>query len=313
MFSSDIANSNEIVNDFSLPFLIEKSSVRGHFVRMNSVINTILTGHKYPMCVSQLLGDLLVLTSMIGSMLKLDEGIVTIQTQSNGPVSFLSADYTSHGNLRGYANIKNRKAAQAIPAKDRKKQDMSKILGTGHIVITIESKGEKPYQAIVPLEGKHLSSCIINYFSQTQQLDSVIEVSVNKLRKKWHAGGIILERVPHDIRDELYVVKDEKHNENLFDEKWHTASILLESVTDSELIDSKFLPNTILYRLFNEEGVRVFEPVSLNAKCRCSREKIVNILKNLDKKDIEDMKKNGVIEVVCHFCNSKEIFKDGEY
>ena len=93
------ANSNEVIDNVVLPFVIDKPQIPGYFIRMNTEIHNILSGHKYPLCVSQILGELLALTAIIGNCLNLD-GILSIQTRSNGPVGFLTADYTDEGNLR---------------------------------------------------------------------------------------------------------------------------------------------------------------------------------------------------------------------
>lgn len=302
MESPPAANSNEILNDLALPFVIESSGIAGRFVRLNNEIHTILSGHKYPVCVSQLLGELLVLSAMLGTMLKLD-GMLTIQVQGDGAVDFISADYTSAGHLRGYARIRDRKYAQSVETSERKRQDIGKLLGRGHVVVTIENKGGLPYQAIVPLEGKSLSECIIGYFKQSKQLDAMIEVAVMKQNNHWTAGGMVLQRVP-DAED--------RHSEDQ-QQDWKTAGTLLASVTDTELVDHTLPPNTLLYRLFHEDGVRVFEAQKLKAICRCSREKIVQVLRTLSADELHEMVIDGVVSVRCHFCNRSENFEEGDW
>jgi molecular chaperone Hsp33 len=300
------ANSNEVLANMALPFMIESSGIRGRFIRLNAELHRILSGHRYPACVSQLLGELLVLVSMLGSMLKL-EGMLSIQIQSDGAVNFLSADCTSEGHLRSYAKIKDRKAISSLKVKERKYHNISKLLGKGYVVITIESKNEKPYQAIVPLEGSSLSHCITDYFRQSDQLDAAIEVAAYKSGKVWHAGGIVLQRIPSEGG------KPARKKATSDDLAWESACTLLKSVTDKELVNQKLPPNTLLFRLFHEDGVRVFDPQKLKAQCRCSRDKIVRILHTLSAEERTDMTINGLITVTCHFCNKTEIFKDGEW
>jgi molecular chaperone Hsp33 len=279
--------------------MLEKSGIRGRFVRVNEEVHKILSDHKYPLRVSQLLAELLVLVSIVGTMMKL-KGMISIQAQGDGAIGFISADYTSDGNIRGYAHINDKKKLKDMEAKGRKEQDITEIFGKGNTVITIENKGQRAYQAIVPLEGKSLASCVIEYFRQSEQLDVVMEVSANKINKTWHAGGIVLQRIAEEGGK-----KNSKRKEDDFDR----ASILLDSVTDRELIDDNLPMPTLLYRLFHEDGVRIFDSSNIEAKCRCSRERMEKALEMLSAKEREEMKVKGVITMTCQFCNRKEEFK----
>ncbi|PIR38664.1 MAG: Hsp33 family molecular chaperone [Alphaproteobacteria bacterium CG11_big_fil_rev_8_21_14_0_20_39_49] len=293
------ANSNDILRNASLPFMIEKSGIRGRFVRINEEVHKILSDHKYPLRVSQLLGELLVLVSMVGTMMKL-KGIISIQAQGNGAISFVSADYTSDGHLRGYTHVNDKKTMRDIEATGRKEQDITELFGNGNVMITIDNKGERAYQAIVPLTGKSLSGCIVEYFRQSDQLDVVMEVTANKINKTWHAGGIVLQRIAQEGGR-----KPSNRNEDDFER----ASILLDSVTDKELIDDNLPMPTLLYRLFHEDGVRIFDPSKLEARCRCSRERMEMALDMMPEYEREKMKVKGVITITCRFCNKKEKFK----
>lgn len=287
------ANSNDVLKNASLPFVIEKSGIRGRFVRINEEVHKILSDHKYPERASQLLGELLVLVSIIGTMLKL-KGLISVQAQGDGVIRFISADYTDDGHIRGYAHINNKELLNNFATKNRKEQDVAEIFGKGNIVITIENKNEKPYQAIVPLEGKSLASCIIEYFKRSGQLDVVMEVAANKINKTWHAGGIVLQRTGGE--------------ENADNEDFHRASVLLDSVKDTELINDKLPMPTLLYRLFHEDGVRVFEHSKLQARCRCSRQRMESALDLLSKQERDELKVRGTITMTCQFCNANEKF-----
>ncbi len=297
------ANSNEVLKNVILPFMLETSGIRGRFVRLSEEIHTILSNHKYPELTSKLLGEVLVLVAMIGSMLKL-KGIISIQIQGDGAIGFISADYTDKGHLRGYAHMNNKRSV--TQAQKEKITDITRLFGKGYVVITIESTDEKPYQAIVPLEGKSLTDCITGYFAQSDQMEVAIATAINKINKKWHAGGILLQKVASEGGIN-------KKDARKIEDNWNTAKIMLLSATEKELIDKKNPPATILYRLFHEDGVRVFEPQKLVALCRCSRERMAGALKTLSADDIEYMKIDGVITVKCHFCTRDEVFKDGDF
>lgn len=296
------ANNNELLKNMVLSFMLDKSGIRGRFVRLGGEVHKILTGHRYPAGVSQLLGELLVLVAMIGSMLKL-KGLISVQVQGSGDIGFMCADYTSEGNLRGYTHMNNKKRLQEMELKARNGHDITELFGKGHVVITIEQPNEQPYQAIVPLEGNSLTECITGFFHRSEQLEVVLEVAVNKINKKWCAGGLVVQRIPEEGGKKSKLAKKQ-------DEDWNRAGILLKSVTDKEIIDSKLSPNDLLFRLFNEDGVKVFEPKKLQAKCRCSRERMLNALASISKDELESMKVKGKISMNCQFCNRTEVFDD---
>ena len=293
------ANNNSL-NNISLPFSLEESGIPGNFIRMNDEVDKILRKHKYPIVVSKLLGELLILTSMLGTTLKLD-GILSIQAQGDGIIGFISADYNSKGHIRGYAHVNDKDKIKKIKPVNRKKQDITELFGKGNIVITIENKNDKPYQAIVPLEGQNLSLCIMDYLRYSSQLHASIKVTTHKVHKKWHAAGIMLQyfEKPNTLKDEL-------------DENFNRASILMESATEKELVDDNLPIPTLLFRLFNEDGVRIYEHRKLEAHCRCSRERMLNALKMLGKEELKNMKIKDKITLTCQFCNNKEKFEEGD-
>ncbi|MCE3231917.1 MAG: hslO [Rickettsiaceae bacterium] len=292
------ANSNDLLKNTSLPFMLEASGVRGRCVRVNEELDNILNSNTYPSIVSHLLGELTVLVVMLGSLLKL-KGMVTIQAQGEGAIGFISSDYTDEGHLRAYAHLRDEKFLTKTKATN-----ISKLFGKGFLVITIQNQTDSPYQAVVPLEGESLTECISAYFRQSDQLDAEVEVAVGKVGNNWHAGGILLQHISQEGGKKTASKKADECN---------NASVLLKTVTKKELLDSKLPLNDLLYRLFHEEGVRVFDAQKLKAQCRCSRERMSGALKTISPAEIEEMKVDGVITMTCKFCNRKEVFRDGEF
>lgn len=284
------ANNNNSMRNMALPFMLESSGIRGHLVRLNEEVHTILTNHKYPVCVSQLLAEMLILAAMIAQILK-PKGMVTIQAQGEGAIGFISADHTPEGHLRGYAHLKDRSSLNDIQVQPRAQQDITELFGKGLLVITIENIGERPYQAIVPLEGKSLSLCVADFFRRSGQLDVHIETAAMKINRHWHAGGIVLQSTTGDE-----------------DEPWVYARTMLQSAKDKELVDDNLPPYTLLYRLFNEAGVRVFDEQKLVARCRCSRERMHDVLMGLTPEERQEMTVEGIISMTCHFCHRREEF-----
>ncbi len=246
------------------------------------------------------MGELLILVVMLGSLLKF-KGMVSIQAKGDGAIGFLTADYTDAGHLRAYAHLRDKKLLQKTRIKTSGNQDIAKLLGKGFLVITIEPEARNPYQAIVPLEGKTLSDCVTSYFTQSDQLDVAVKVAVNKKNKQWHACGILLQRIPQE---------GGKNGKNVTNqESWNNAKIMLASVTDAELIDNKLPLTTLLYNLFHEIGVRIFDMQKLKAKCRCTKKRMLNAIKTLSPEQINDMKINDGITMTCRFCNNNYFFK----
>lgn len=300
------ANNNELEEDVVVPFMLDAFGIHGKCVSLTEVVDQILSGHKYPEVVAQLLGELLVLTTMIGSLLKL-KGNLTVQLKGDGKVSFLTADYTKGGTIRGYAHIVDEEAILSIKTSDRKSQDIGKIFGKGFVVVTIEEPNVKPYQAIVPLEGSSLSDCILGYFKESNQVNCVIESVCQKTEGKWRARGVLIQKLAIEGGKKTDIAPQKTKEERQDD--WDTTKVLLSSITDDELLDKSLTPHDLLYRLFHEFGIRAFDPVKLVYQCRCSREKMEKGILSIPIADLEDLAKENIITMKCHFCNREEIFK----
>ncbi len=289
-------NNDELLKDVMFPFTLEDSGLQGRCVRLDAAVNNILGSHKYPDVVSKIIGELLIFVVMIGSILKL-KGMVSVQVQGKGAIGFISADYTSEGHLRGYVYIRE---GETINENAKKITD---LISGGLLVVSIEHEKEAPYRAIVPVEGDTLTDCLAEYFRMSNQLDMGLKISVAKNGSHWCAGGIMLQKIPEDGG------KKNKKNNGM----WQDSMVMLASLTEAEMTDTNLSLDTLLYRLFHENGVRVFEPFKLIAQCRCSRERMANVLKTMSAEEIEEMKENGVITMECKFCSRSEIFTDTDF
>lgn len=298
--------------DFVLPFMIDSSSLRGRMVRLGPAMQEILSRHDYPASVSRVLGELLVLTSLLGSTLKF-QGIFTIQATGNGPVRFMVADATHDGELRGYAEI-----GDDFPVNDAE-LTLHDLLGEGHLAITIDPGGDiERYQGIVSLEGNSLAECVNLYFKQSEQIDVALQVEVGRSREgsqkgNWEGAAIMLQKLPGEGPEEdgnnvVFLDFGTDSTARYSGEKWNRAVTFLRTVTKYELLDPFLSPKDLLYRLFHEDGVRVFDEYKLLDKCRCSRDRIEGILQGLSAEELDDMSDEGVISVTCQFCNREECF-----
>lgn len=294
-------------DDLVLPFSTDKSDIRGRVVRMGGVIDTILSRHAYPDPVSQALGEALALTAMLGQPLA-SGGRLSLQTRTDGPLRFLLADYEAPGRLRGYASFD---ADRIAGAGARPKQ--GDLLGKGHLAMTLERpEDDDRYQGIVALEGQSLLGAALAYFRQSEQLATYVRFAVARQRVlggdgwHWRAGGLLIQHPTADVNDDRAPVDADLPEQ----EDWQRARILAASVEDHELIDPTLAPERLLFRLFNEEDVRVYKPQPLDARCRCSRERVQMFLSRFSKDDLEDLREpDGQISVTCEFCNKKYVFQ----
>ncbi len=176
---------------------------------------------------------------------------------------------------------------------------MPELIGSGYIAFTVD-QGEhtERYQGIVELTGATLAECAQHYFRQSEQIQAGIELSVARAGENgaWRAGGLMLQRVPPE--GGYTVIADD------VEDGWRRAMVLMSSATPDELVDPELSPRRLLFRLFHEDGVRVFETHPLEARCRCSRERIAGILRSLPRQDIEEMRAEPVTTVTCEFCNT---------
>ena len=291
-------------DDLVVPFSTDKSGIRGRVVRMGGVVDTILSRHDYPEAVSEALGQALALTAMLGQPLK-PGGRLGFQTRTDGPIRFLLADYEAPGRLRGYASFD----ADAIAAMgSRPKQ--GDLIGSGHMAMTLERVGEDDrYQGIVALEGQSLGAAALTYFRQSEQLPSYVRLAVARHRVQggdrwhWRAGGLLIQHPTAEVED------NDSPSAPPEQENWQRARILAASVEDHELIDPTLPAERLLFRLFNEEDVRVFKGQTLDASCRCSRERVQMFLTRFSEEDLGSLRDpDGSISVTCEFCNTKYSF-----
>lgn len=284
-------NSSILDDDVVQPFQLEASGLRGRVVRMGPVLDGILQAHGYPDSVGGLLAETLGLCALLSSMLKYD-GVFTLQAQGDGPVSMLVADVTAAGGMRGCAGFDADRVAASGAGEF--------LPGRGHMAFTVDPGGSaERYQGIVALDGSGLVASAQHYFTQSEQIDTAILLSAARFEGVWRAGGIMLQRMPEEGGTPAG---------NVEEDDWRRAMILMQSCTDGELLAPSVSPHALLVRLFHEEGVRVFTPQSLRAECRCSAERVENILKTMSEEDVRDMTVDGAITMTCEFCSREFVF-----
>ncbi|HWF63602.1 MAG TPA: Hsp33 family molecular chaperone HslO [Rhizomicrobium sp.] len=285
--------------DFVLPFDIAKAGVRGRFVRLDAASARALDAHKLPEAAARVAGEALALAAILGSALKLD-GRLTVQTKSSGPLDLITADYyggnegTSRG-VRGYARLD----AERFMALDDKL--FPSLAGEGALAITIEPKrGGQTYQGIVSLSPDGLAASAETYFAQSEQLPTVVRLAAAPLYvageklPRWRAAGLMLQMTPE-------ASKAPGRNED----DWNRLSLLAKTVEDLELVDTELKPETVLWRLFHEDEVRVQPAEPLSFRCDCDAARITNVLKSYAPQEREGLADpDGIIRARCEFCGT---------
>lgn len=283
------------IDDLVQPFQIEASSLRGRLVRMGPLLDAILTRHDYPEPVAVHLGEAVTLAALLAGALKYD-GIFTLQTKGDGPIGLSVADVTSAGAVRGYAQFDPEKLERRLAkAGEGAVLSVPQLLGAGYLAFTVDQGAHtERYQGIVELDGVSLAECAHHYFRQSEQIRAGIKLAVGRgADGRWRAGGLMLQRLPGPEEEE---------------EGWRRAVVFLGSCTTEEILGRVLLPNELLFRLFHEDGVRVFAPHPLVAKCRCSRERLEGVLTGMDGGELAEVAENGVLRLTCEFCNANYDF-----
>lgn len=291
---TDTTDIAETFSDALMGFTLPGRSARGRMVRLDGVLEEVLSAHDYPAPITHLLGEALVLVALMGGLLKGEEAQMTMQAQTNGGiVSLLVCDYRD-GAVRGYADFDGERLAKlgANPS-------LAALFGDGYLGITFETEGRQRYQGIVPLEGDSLSAACESYFSQSEQIPTLIRVASRAGGSGRAAAGVIIQHLPEgeEGRERLHVRMDHPD--------WEHVAILAGTISHDELLDPALSLEAIVWRLFHEEmEVRVQSGATVSRGCRCSTEHYEAVIARFPPDEQDDMRgPDGVVAVDCAFCS----------
>ena len=313
---NQLGDFNFAGDDAVVPFEVEGLDARGRSVQLGAVVDTILARHQYPEPVARLLAEVMVLTALLGTSLKFD-GKFILQTSTDGPVNLLVADFQTPSGLRAYARFDDDKLEQAI--KDGKVAP-EQLLGKGTLALTIDQGAHmQRYQGIVALDGSNLEEIARNYFDQSEQIPTDVRLAVATLvdrnsegqpKQSWRAGGVLVQHLP---KASLDIDEKKPEKSKVTDNNWTEVKALTQTIESAELTDPQVGTERLLYRLFHEHGVRVFQPTPIVDHCSCSREKVENVLKNFSVEELDSSIENGEITVKCEFCSTIYRFNPEEF
>jgi molecular chaperone Hsp33 len=287
--------------DVIIPFQVGEGAVRGRIIRLGPAIDEILAKHAFPAPVSELLGQAAALTALMGASLKFD-GKLIFQAQGDGDVRLLVADYRSDGSIRAMASFSGEPQDRGLAA----------LMGKGHLALTIDQGPDmERYQGVTPLEGRTLEEAAIAYFDRSEQIPTAVKLAVGRVMRPgkgvhWRAGGVIVQFMPAEggsrERGEAALKSDEDR------ETWDRAAAFLNTTQADELLDPSLTPEELLFRLYHEDGVRVFDAKVVRAACGCNSGKIAAVLSQYSRDDLADLAADGVIKVSCEFCRRDYLF-----
>jgi molecular chaperone Hsp33 len=282
--------------DAALGVTVPARHARGRAARIGPSLDTILSAHNYPAPIERMLAEALVLTALLGSLLKDPGGQLTLQAQTQGGVvDLLVCDYKG-GELRGYVRHDPVKLADAAHAPSLKT-----LFGEGYLAITFDQPAtDERYQGIVPLEGESLANAAQSYLAQSEQIPSIVRLAAEKKAGGWVAGGILFQHLPEgeEGRERLHTRLDHPD--------WDHVAVLAGSVKAEELTDESLPLDGLVWRLFHEEAeVRVLAGAPLSRGCRCDPDYVRSVIARFPEEEREEMKdESGVIRVNCEFCST---------
>ena len=291
-------------------FHIEDGAFRGRLVRLDDVVNTIVAKHNYPQNVSAVVAESTALAALLASALKYD-GLFTLQTKSNGPVSMVVVDVTSDGAIRACATFDEAriKKAQELRKTEGEIEATPHWLGEGYLAFTVDQgKDTDLYQGVVDLQGKDLTEYALRYFKQSEQIETALQLFLHvptDEKDRWKAAGILLQKLPET---------GGKINADIdMSEAWNEAVTFMQSLTADEVFDENLSSAELLHRLYHSSKLSISKNKDYRFGCRCSREKLLNTLSSFSEEEINNLAdKQNQIAATCNFCSEKYVFDKGE-
>nr|WP_275690445.1 Hsp33 family molecular chaperone HslO [Luteibacter yeojuensis] len=267
-------------------FMLEKAGVRGVLVRLGASWHEIASRADYPATLRDTLGQAVAASALLTGNIKF-EGALSLEFKSQGALRLLFTECTDKGRLRGLA----RYDAQALPPRVELAS-----LPDAMLAITIGHAERGRYQGVVQLDDTaSIGQALENYFERSEQLPARILLAADGE----HAVGLMLQPVPGEGGHSA--AEDD-------DDAWTRVGHLTATLSASEMLSTR--PEELLYRLYHEETVRLYEPKPLAFGCTCSQERVEGMLRALGRKEVEATlnDREGEIEVICEFCAMRYTF-----
>lgn len=300
MVSGQTLGEGAAREDAVATFQLDNVPVRGQIAELSvASLDPILKRHDYPPELARLLGEALLLSVLVGASLKF-EGKLLVQAEGDGPVSMLVAEYSTNGSLRGYARRDADRWDTLMAATGGARPAMPDVFGTRAalgLILIHDDPSMRPYQGIVPLDQPTLAECAAHYFRQSEQVPTHLSLAVGTLSDAgappvWRGGGLLTQKIA-----------GEETGADA-DDCWQAVRAKLDTLSDAEVLDPDVPPETLLYRLFHEDGVRLGTPAEVADACSCNEARLRATLSSLPDEGLRDLvEPDGSLSINCQFCN----------
>lgn len=270
-------------------FLFEHYPIRGHIVHLDASWRALLEHREYPSVIRDTLGEAVAASVLLAATLKF-EGTLSLQLKGQGPMHLMLAQCSDSLGVRAVARYKDADY----------QRDLASLSGEGSLTVTVENEDlSQRYQGIVPLSGERLSDCLRGYFETSEQLPTRLWLHADENG----ASGLLLQRLSDDsVQSRSVGSRAHEMDRREIDDAWHRVQLLGDTLKPEEL--QTLSDRNILRRLFAEDDVRLFEPAPVFFRCRCSRERVVGMLRALGPEEVRSvLAEQGHVEVRCDFCN----------
>ena len=281
------------MSDLRQRFYIEDSPVRGEVVHLEETLQTILAQRDYAPAVQVLLGEMLSATALLASTLKI-KGRISLQIQASGSFKWAMAECNHLGEVRALADYET---DPRFNTADSSRTVLSTLISPV-LFINIEPEFGERYQGIVALDKPNLAGCLMQYYDLSAQIPTRIVLASSAQR----AGGLLIQLLPRNSEEE---------QERVDQDLWPRLTMLTETLKIEELTDLE--SSEILYRLYNEEEVRLPEVEILKFGCTCSKERCAQALEQIGAEAVrETLEHQNPITMDCQFCNTQYSFSAEE-
>ena len=280
MSATDI-NTTDTLNRY----LFDNRHARGELVQLSKSYQSIIKNHNYPLGVRLLLGELMAATCLFTATLKF-EGDITVQLQGDGPVGYMSVNGDNNQQMRGIAKLANNLTAQQISATS-----LHELIGKGTMVITVRPKQGEAYQGVVALEQTTLAECLAHYFEVSEQIPTKIWLFSDD--EKQQVAGSLVQLLPDGDGSAENLAKQQRDFEHL--------AQLTNTIKADEIFSLE--AQALLYRLYHQEKVSLFEPQTVSYQCGCSSNKCLSAIAQVEPSEIEAiLAEQGKMSITCDYC-----------
>ncbi len=290
-----------MVDDQLAAVQIGDGGVSGRIIRMGAALDKAVGGGRYPYAVASLLGEAVLIAALVARSLKFN-GKLMVQAHgtNEGAVSMVVAESTTDGHVRAYARYDAPSLERILAETPQPGADT--LMGGGTFAMTIDQGADmERYQGLSAIEGNSLGDCAEHYFAQSEQIPTRVKLAIGQVQVPgeapvWRGGGVMVQRIASDAaRGDT-------------GDAWDMSKAVMGTLTDEELLDPDLPADTLLYRLFHEQGVSRLEPQDVLAKCSCSRKRLHSAIKQFDTQAQSDMMIDGTITANCEFCGTDYVF-----